>query len=927
MKKFWKIVVSVLFAACLIGALVACGTEKEPDIPDDGKTEYTVTVKSLGGGSIRNVTVNIFDGVDRVANEVTDAEGKITVRLDAKEYVVRLADIPVGYSNTEAKRTDTKGTPVEFLLESSVITDQTIPAGKIYQEGDVMYDFTVTTSTGTKFTLSEVLAEKKLVMINLWATWCGPCASEFPAMIEAYNSMYQPDPNEEATPYKDDVAIIALSISDANSAVESYKQQNGYTNTFDWGYDSAGISSRFVYGGGIPTSIFIDRYGVFSGLHTGALQNKADFTKYFDHYISDDYRQKDPGNIDPDPDTPPRPLPTYEPQASSVIEAAVNGEGFNGTYHEELEASDKEYSWPWLTKTEDGKTFIYNSNQGVQQYSFATIYVKYHAKKGDILTFDYNMDTESGYDYLYVIMPDSQIYSLSGATDGWQTFFAYAANEEDDYEIAFLYNTDETNDTSIPIADVVKLTNFRLCTAKDVENAGETLTIRYNCATGADTVNNTWKNYVEVAYNEQDGYYHLLDESGEPNGPYVLAGMASGTHWSDQSLYAYATGNNFDFGAGKNVNDLIIQYSYYAAVSDYTGYVPVTKELHDALVLIVENLGGGENHVTHENEWLEMCSYYLYYGIGKESNPITGVAPFSATALKETGNATANADLNEITITKNIVPRGFYYTFTPSETAVYEFKTYGDAEPVCWISSADDPTVWLNDNLEDDGNFTIYVPLQKGKLYYVQLDMAFQDSFGTYYLGIKNVGESARKFAPVTAGFYTTKTEDEITSGTPNVKIVMYADAWGLNADDEPMIYDKDGFEISQIYVNLLGPTPLTDSIALASIFDPPVKDGKVQYFKTYIYDELGQPVDRDGDGVYDTQEIIFEGDELVFLREKIAEAKANTGELYGYAVVDAQLMDILIRFTNMISDMRSNGMNVEDEWLMLCSCYYEYKI
>ena len=42
--------------------------------------------------------------------------------------------------------------------------------------GEVLPDFTVDTIDGGTFTLSEALAEKDMVLINLWASWCGPCA-------------------------------------------------------------------------------------------------------------------------------------------------------------------------------------------------------------------------------------------------------------------------------------------------------------------------------------------------------------------------------------------------------------------------------------------------------------------------------------------------------------------------------------------------------------------------------------------------------------------------------------------------------------------------------------------------------------------------------------------------------------------------------
>ena len=55
-----------------------------------------------------------------------------------------------------------------------------------YQVGDKIEDFTITTYDGKEVSLYKVLEEKDMVLLNLWATYCGPCAQEFPAMQEAY---------------------------------------------------------------------------------------------------------------------------------------------------------------------------------------------------------------------------------------------------------------------------------------------------------------------------------------------------------------------------------------------------------------------------------------------------------------------------------------------------------------------------------------------------------------------------------------------------------------------------------------------------------------------------------------------------------------------------------------------------------------------
>jgi peroxiredoxin len=52
--------------------------------------------------------------------------------------------------------------------------------------GRTVPNFTLADRTGTELTLSKVAADKKLVLVNFWGSWCGPCRVEMPGFEKMY---------------------------------------------------------------------------------------------------------------------------------------------------------------------------------------------------------------------------------------------------------------------------------------------------------------------------------------------------------------------------------------------------------------------------------------------------------------------------------------------------------------------------------------------------------------------------------------------------------------------------------------------------------------------------------------------------------------------------------------------------------------------
>ena len=117
-------------------------------------------------------------------------------------------------------------------------------------DGHVLH-FDVTDLDGNPVSSEELFSRHAVTMVNLWATWCGPCVGEL-AELQAIHGRF----------LEKDCAVVGL-LTDAD--VEEARRlmaENGVT------YDVVLVSNSFSFAfpyNAIPTSFFVDRNGVFLG--------------------------------------------------------------------------------------------------------------------------------------------------------------------------------------------------------------------------------------------------------------------------------------------------------------------------------------------------------------------------------------------------------------------------------------------------------------------------------------------------------------------------------------------------------------------------------------------------------------------------------------------------------------------------------------
>jgi len=123
-------------------------------------------------------------------------------------------------------------------------------------------DFTLGTLDGGQVRLSDLRGQA--VLLNLWASWCGPCRAEMPAMQRVYEE------------YRDD-GFVVLAVNATNqdriSAAAAFVDELGLT--YPIGLDLDGAVSRLYGLQALPSSFFIDWDGVIREVIIGGPMAEA----------------------------------------------------------------------------------------------------------------------------------------------------------------------------------------------------------------------------------------------------------------------------------------------------------------------------------------------------------------------------------------------------------------------------------------------------------------------------------------------------------------------------------------------------------------------------------------------------------------------------------------------------------------------------
>ena len=159
----------------------------------------------------------------------------------------------------------TIGYIVLFSQDTLITLSQKEKVKEALQDINKAPDFTLQTVNDSSYTLSKM--EGKVVLINFWATWCGPCRMEIPEFNQLYNSYHEKG-----------LEILGVSVSDNNKQLKNFAKS--FTVDYPLLYGSTRDLNKIMkdYGGvyAVPSTFLVGKKGSIIWKYPGAILKDYD---------------------------------------------------------------------------------------------------------------------------------------------------------------------------------------------------------------------------------------------------------------------------------------------------------------------------------------------------------------------------------------------------------------------------------------------------------------------------------------------------------------------------------------------------------------------------------------------------------------------------------------------------------------------------
>jgi len=127
--------------------------------------------------------------------------------------------------------------------------------------GELAPDFQLPNLEGQSISLSDFRGEP--VLVNFWASWCGPCRYEMPFIQEVYEEWSASG-----------LVMLAINQGESLSTVDDFMQSGNYS--FPVLLDTQGQVADQYNILGIPATFFIDKDGIIQAIKIGSFSSTAE---------------------------------------------------------------------------------------------------------------------------------------------------------------------------------------------------------------------------------------------------------------------------------------------------------------------------------------------------------------------------------------------------------------------------------------------------------------------------------------------------------------------------------------------------------------------------------------------------------------------------------------------------------------------------
>ncbi len=133
-----------------------------------------------------------------------------------------------------------------ILVLSLILVVASCTSGSSLAPGNLAPQFTLTSLSGEKLSSSSFAG--KVVLLNFWASWCGPCVEEMPALEALYTRLKGRG-----------FLVVAVGMNDEEVKLKEFSERLGLS--FPILVDKDGVVSDMYKVSGVPESFLLDKEG------------------------------------------------------------------------------------------------------------------------------------------------------------------------------------------------------------------------------------------------------------------------------------------------------------------------------------------------------------------------------------------------------------------------------------------------------------------------------------------------------------------------------------------------------------------------------------------------------------------------------------------------------------------------------------------